>query len=839
VRLNVRAVRFLAFSLFLMSSYASLCKPLTTGEHQLGIESNQKRNGGMMQNYERAERFGSSEMGTLVSRSNVDPHWIGTTDRFWYRVDAPGMREFILVDSKKGTHAPAFDQGKLSRNLSKASGVRYSAKQLPFTSITYSEDGQSIFFIIGSQWWKCSLKTYECVKSSSPETQIITDSPASEGTDPSRSHDGKWTVSVRDNNIMVRASDGSEKQLTADGSATNFYEQPSWSPVSDELVFWRTVPGSNLPMYVIESSPKDSLRPILHQYAYALPGDRVDTHELWVCNAENGKLIKANTEIVDWGDVPSIRWQPDGHHFTFEQTWRGYHLQKIIEGDVDNGQCRTIIEENSNTFIYPPFPFIKYLDSSGEIIWASERDGWNHLYLYDIVTGKVKNQITHGDWVVRGVESADEKTRQIVFMASGMTPNEDPYLIKYYRIHFDGYGLTCLTPGNGQHSIVWSPDRKYIIDNYSRADMAPITELRRASDGSLVCELEHADIHLLLKTGWKMPEVFQAKGRDGKTDIYGVIYRPSKFDPSKKYPVIEDIYAGPQGAFVPKTFSAQRADQAMAELGFIVVQIDGMGTGNRSKVFHNVAYKNLGDCGFPDRIAWMKAAAGKYPYMDLSRVGIFGVSAGGYDAAHALIAHPEFYKVAVSIAGNHDSRTDKVWWNELWMGYPVGPEYAEQSNTTHAAEMQGKLFLVHGELDDNVNPSASTMQFVNALIKANKNFDFLLVPGAGHGYGRYVQRRMWDYFVKNLLDKTPPEGFELKAAADNSCTISIRNLLDVPVSIYWVGSPGSYTKYHDLAPGEEIKQNSYIGHNWVALIHGKEVSSYTVSSEAPEWDIAP
>ena len=386
----------------------------------------------------------------------------------------------------------------------------------------------------------------------------------------------------------------------------------------------------------------------------------------------------------------------------------------------------------------------------------SERDGWNHLYLYDADTGRVKNQITKGPWVVRRVERVDEKARQIRFQAGAIRPEQDPYHVHYGRVNFDGSGIEILTAGDGTHSIEFSPDRRFFVDRWSRVDLPPVTELRRTDDGSLVCELERGDWSALLDTGWRPPERFVAKGRDGKTDIYGVIFRPTNFDPKKKYPVIEEIYAGPHGAFVPKRFRSYYKPQSLAELGFIVVQIDGMGTSHRSKKFHNVCWKNLGDAGFPDRMLWIRAAAQKYPYMDLTRVGIYGGSAGGQSALRALLAHGDFYKVAVADCGCHDNRMDKIWWNELWMGWPVGPHYEAQSNVTQAHRLQGKLLLIVGEKDRNVDP-ASTMQVVHALIKADKDFDLLVMVGAGHGAAEtpYGNRRRQDYFVRHLHGVEP------------------------------------------------------------------------------------
>jgi dipeptidyl aminopeptidase/acylaminoacyl peptidase len=402
----------------------------------------------------------------------------------------------------------------------------------------------------------------------------------------------------------------------------------------------------------------------------------------------------------------------------------------------------------------------------------SERDGWNHLYLYDGATGAVKRQLTKGSWIVRSVIAVDEEKRQIWFSASGMYPGKDPYFVHYYRIGLDGSGLTPLTTADANHVVSFSTDRAYYVDTYSRVDLATVSELRRGADMSLVGQIEAVDITALRKAGWKPPEVFVAKGRDGTTDIWGVIYRPTNFDAARKYPVIENIYAGPQGSFVPKSFAAFNGMQATAELGFIVVQIDGMGTSNRSKAFHDVAWKNLGDAGFPDRILWHKAVAAKYPHYDISRVGLYGTSAGGQNSLGGLLFHPEFYDVAVSAAGCHDNRMDKIWWNEQWMGWPIGPEYAASSNVDHAYKLEGKVLLVVGEMDNNVDP-ASTFQVVNQLIKHGKNFDLLVIPGAGHtSGGAYGDHKRYDYFVQHLLGVKPPEWKDLDAKTKTTPTAS-------------------------------------------------------------------
>ena len=422
-----------------------------------------------------------------------------------------------------------------------------------------------------------------------------------------------------------------------------------------------------------------------------------------------------------------------------------------------NAQTRAIINEETETFIdWTNKVYLRSLSDQNEFIWMSERSGWNHLYRIDAKTGATKNKITQGSWCVRDVLDVDEQEQQIWFSASGVYQHQDPYFIHYGRVNLDGSELVWLTEDDGTHSVSYSPNKKYLIDRFSRVDLPEVTTVRRVRDGSLVCELEQGDWNPLLKTGWRPTVPFQAKGRDGQTDIYGVIYLPTNFDPDKEYPVIEKIYAGPHGSFVPKSFSSMTSERELAELGFIVVQIDGMGTSHRSKAFHDVCWQNIGDSGFPDRILWMQAAAKKFPQMDLSRVGIYGGSAGGQSALRALLAHGDFYKAAVSDCGCHDNRMDKIWWNEQWMGWPIGQHYEEQSNVTNAHRLQGKLLLIVGELDQNVDP-ASTMQVVDALIKADKDFDLIVVPGAGHGIGsgRYGRRRSRDFFVRHLQGVEP------------------------------------------------------------------------------------
>jgi dipeptidyl aminopeptidase/acylaminoacyl peptidase len=736
-----------------------------------------------------------------IYKARVTPHWFAGNTRFWYRNDLPGgTKEFILVDAEAGTRQPAFDHKKLAAALSKAAGKTYAADRLPFDSIEFVDTSKAVRFEVGDATWECDLSSYKCSRSGrgpvsravgpvrsedvpddsealarteslspadrppEPEDGKVRQRPRPVQPRPVRSPDGKRTAFIKEDNVWVRERGGKEVQLSKDGTQQNSYGMLEWAPDSKALVAWRIEPGETKQVHLIRSSPAGGGRATLWSRPYALPGDRFTAYELNLFDIAKSKQIKPAVERTDLGR-PRLRWRKDGHTFTYEKHDRGHQRYRLIEVDTHTASVRNLIDEKAKTFIWSAHTesvdrsvtSLTWLQKTDELIYPSERDGWRHLYLIDFPKGKLKHQITRGEFVVRGIDRIDEDKRQVWFRASGKNPGQDPYFIHYYRVNFDGSGLTALTEGNGTHSGRYSPDGKYLIDTYSRVDLAPVTELRRTSDGKRVCQLEEADIRELKAGGWEPPEVFVTKGRDGKTDIWGIVCRPSNFDPNKKYPVVENIYAGPQGSFVPKSFIAGQLYSNLTGLGFIVAKIDGMGTANRSKAFHDVCWKNLKDAGLPDRIRWHQAVAKKYPWYDITRVGIYGGSAGGQNALGALLFHPDFYKVGVAGCGCHDNRMDKASWNEQWMGYPVGPQYAACSNVDNAHRLRGKLLLIVGELDTNVPPE-STLRVADALIRAGKDFDLVVVPNAGHGMGgAYGMRRLQDFFVRHLHGVKPPE----------------------------------------------------------------------------------
>jgi dipeptidyl aminopeptidase/acylaminoacyl peptidase len=760
----------------------------------------------------------SEAAGPRVYKMEIVPHWFDGNNRFWYRNLLPGgTKEFIVVDAVRGLRRPAFDHERMAKALSRATGQSIDAHRLTFDRIEFSPDCRAVVFSHAGQVWSCDLSTYECRPEKSQllgkEDQSTPDQrdrrARTSGTASSslqleaKSPDGQWVAFLKEDNVWLRSAAATQggTRLSSDGDANYSYRFLEWSPDSRVIVAFRAKQVTIPEVFWIQSSPPGGGRARLLRRPYALPGDAFPTHELTLFHVPTGRVLKPAVEPYEHQWLrPRLTWKRDGRHFLYVQVDRGHQRLRVFEVDTRSGHVHTILEERSDTFIWTAhtenvgLQLVHYLAEADELIYASEFEGWRHLYLFDAscpfpedagadpsrihhtyqgftpgkqVRGRLKARITQGNWVVRGVDQIDEKGRVVWFYASGVYPDQDPYFLHYGRVRFDGSELLFLTKANGNHRVQFSPDRRFLIATYSRVDQPPIHELRRACDGSVICKLEEADISELRAAAWQPPEVFVAKGRDGTTDIWGIICRPKHFDPNKKYPVLEDIYAGPQTASVPKSFRPEPYYADLTERGFIVVKVDGMGTAHRSKAFHDVCWKNLKDAGFPDRIRWIQSAAEKYPYMDLTRVGIFGNSAGGQNAAAALIFHPSLYKVAVASCGCHDNRLDKASWNEQWLGYVprekiweafLGNPYAENSNIEHAHRLEGKLLLIVGELDQNVPPE-NTLRFADALIRAAKDFELVVIPNGGHGFGGYGWRKLVHFFVRHLQGcETPSVG---------------------------------------------------------------------------------
>lgn len=750
-----------------------LCTALLTIAPRRGLSQ------GTIENYRRAESFQTGAQRKLITTADVTPHWIAKSSRFWYRAAGPKKTEFILVDAALNTSAPAFDHERLATALARATKQEVQATKFPFESFEFVDDAKSIRFHIHDAEWTCTLANYECTKN--PQTK-------KDNEYEELSPDGKWAAYVKDHNLFVRyVTTGALSQMTWDGVqdfdyATNL---PSlgemvrqgtqdvkqgpvvfWSPDSSKLVTCRIDSRKAGRFTSLQFVPPDQLRPKAFTFVYPLPGEVLPSVEAFILDVKSAKLTPVKTPPleVSFDSGPDYVWFPDSKSFHYDYNERGFKAMEIRAVDAETGEQKVLLREQSGQYVDPGESFSRFIEGTGEILWTSERDGWNHLYLYDGRTGKLINQLTQGPWVVHRIAAVDEKNRKVYLLAGGREKDEDPYQTHLYSVGLDGRGLTLLSSEDASHNASVSPDFAYYVDSFSRPDLPGASILRRTKDGSEVRVLVKGDATDLLATGWKYPEPFRGKAADGKTDLYGLIWRPSNFDASKKYPIIEHVYTGPQDFFTPKTFGGaifRGGLQAMAELDTILVMMDGRGTAGRSRAFHEFSYRNLGGA-FEDHVALIKQMATKYPYMDADHVGIYGTSAGGYGAAHAMLVFPEFYKVGVTISGDQDARLDKTWWNELYQGYPVQDDYVAQSNVTMADRLAGHLLIEHGDVDENVHPAGS-MRFVDALMKANKSFDMLFVPNMAHGErNNYLTRRRWDYFVQNLLGVTPPVNFEIK-----------------------------------------------------------------------------
>ena len=590
---------------------------------------------GTVEDYNRAYSLREKFSANKIFYSNVTPTWIEGTHQFWYVRNTPEGRMYVSVNADKKGRKELFDHSRLADALTKASGKEVKSSAINLERLHVNKSLDTLRFVFNNQRWMYATRKNQLANEGAlpvPQKQKHWMERDDEKTaNPIPSPDGKYTAFIKNQNVYVKEiATGKERQLSIDGTLSNYYSAYiRWSPDSKKVASCKIRPVEKRYVYYVESSPTDQLQPKLHKQEYAKPGDELPIKVPCIYEVETGRSIIPSTDLfAQQYEIYGPEWNPDSRAVTFEYNQRGHQVYRVLELSAETGKVCPLIEESSDKYVNYTRHFRHDLRDNKHIIWMSERDNWNHLYMYDRTTAQPVHQITKGEWYVREVLRVDEDNRQIYFSANGVQPGEDPYLIRYYRIGFDGKDLVCLTPEEGMHRAWFSGDMNYLVDVYSMVDKAPVAVLRSAKDGKVVMPLETADISRLIAEGWKAPEVFTAKGRDGKTDMWGLIVRPTNFDPNKKYPVIEYIYQGPGDQYVPKTFIPYNWYMtSLAELGFIVVMVDGMGTSFRSREFENVCYKNLKDAGLPDHIAWIKAAGEKYPYMDMDRVGIYGCSA--------------------------------------------------------------------------------------------------------------------------------------------------------------------------------------------------------------------
>ena len=752
--------------------------------------------------YARAERFLGWNARNLVSGDEVSPRWM-EGDRFWYRSHLKEGYEFILVDPARGTRASAFDHHRLAAALSEAADMSYVGNNLPFQEIELVSGGEEVrFYLADSVRWSCDLRVYRCA---GPDT--VPKPPVTEAASP----DGRWVAFEREENLWVReVATGEEIQLTTDGekdfgyavqpegccsvvtSAREHREAPpvlAWSGDSRRVATHRFDERGVREMALLETNVKG---PVLHTYHNALPGDSViPTYQMHVFDVEARTGVAADRppqEMVNtsccgllayrppldlvWKDA---RWGQGADQFFFTYGHRSFDTLQLVAMDAATGTTRTVITETSPTFVEMNarsggIPNWRVVNGNREVVWFSERDGWGHLYRFAAATGELMNRITQGPWMVVDLLEVDEAGGWVYFTGVGREKGRDPYYRHLYRVRSDGSGLQLLTPEDGDHEITFSPSGRVLVDTYSTPTSEPVTVLRRA-DGTRILTLEEADFSELLATGWSWPVPFTAKARDGVTDLYGYLYFPSDLDPGATYPVIDYIYPGPQTGpigFRQGSANSSGNGRALAELGFIVFTIDALGTPLRAKAFHDAYYGNMGDNGIADHVSALRQLAARYPQMELDRVGIFGHSGGGFSSTDAILRYPGIFKVAVSSAGNHDNRSYDYTWGEKYQGLLTrkgdGTDtFDSQANQNQANNLEGKLLLMYGTLDDNVHPNA-TLLVIDELIRQNKDFDLIVVPNRNHGYSSepYVIRRSWDYFVENLLGMTPPKNYEIR-----------------------------------------------------------------------------
>jgi dipeptidyl aminopeptidase/acylaminoacyl peptidase len=744
--------------------------------------------------YARAEQAMIYNTQPLVDGSMSPPTWL-PGDQFWYRVSTSQGNDFVLVDPARKTRKPAFDQVRLAAALGAATGKTYDAHRLPFRSFELAPDGRSLTFAAAGQRWRYDQASGQ-VSADAPATPTAPNAKA-EAAPEVRSPNGQLAAYIHEHNLWVRdTKTNAKRQLTTDGAEHYGYATDNagwtssdapilrWSPDSRKIATFQQDERRAGDMYLVTTNVG---HPTLKAWKYPLPGDKdIITIERVIVEVEPAKVVRLQVppdphrgslsdDISSSGTFDDVDWRPDGTELAFVSTSRDHKQEKLRIANAATGAVREVMQETVPTQYESGQHAINwhYLPKTQEAIWYSERDNWGHLYLYDTRSGQLKRQITKGNWVVTQLLKVDEQARQLYFLADGREPG-NPYFTHLYRIGLDGKHLTLLTPEAGNHQIDFSPSGRYFIDQYSQPNVAPVSVVRDLN-GKVVTQLEKADISRLLATGWHAPTPITVKGQDGQTDLYGLLFTPTKLNPDRKYPIINYIYPGPQGGSIGNwSFGSARNDnQALAELGFVVVALEGSCNPLRSKSFHDACYGNMMENTLGDQTAGMRQLAERYPYIDLSRAGIWGHSGGGFAAAAAMFRYPDFFKVGISESGNHENRNYEDDWGERYIGLlsrqPDGStNYDNQANAFYAKNLKGKLMLAHGLMDNNV-PPYNTWLVIEALTKANKDYDLVVFPNAPHGYGPdspYMMRRRWDYFVRYLAGAEPPQNYQMTPRPD-------------------------------------------------------------------------
>ena len=756
---------------------------------------------GMRERYRRAEAMLHRNVKSLVFNLETAVHWLPDSSAFWYRSESASGQRFMLVDAPTGRQQEAFDHRGMARALSGALGREVRPSGLPFETFEFTCQSLRIRFEVDGTKWECGLD--------GSELAALPDSSPTHGQG-SLSPSGRYEARTDAGDlVLVDHLMGSSTALT--NEAGPFYGYGSspegrnsavtdrlrdrevsprvvWSPDERYLLTHRLDERRVERLHLLQGVPEGSLRPRVHSYRQALPGDaELPLAHLVVFDVETGRQTDVRWKPLASPFLTPIElehvWCASGSDAVFFLDWdRDRSSVRLVTADPSTGECTVLVEEESETpidlnAVYYGRPNVWVGRDRRQIIWYSSRSGWGHLYLLD-GNGDPIRQLTGGEWVVTDLVRVDEETRTAFFMGTGKEPSRDPYYHHLYAVSLDGGAPVLLTPEDAEHGewppwVDFSPDGQYFVDRFSRIDQPPRTVLRK-STGQLVAQVTETDVSALLATGWRFPERFTAKAADGETDLSGMIVMPHDFDPTAKYPVIESIYPGPQATRTPRAFTdvVGESTRCLADLGFVVFTVDGRGTPGRSKAFLDAGSGSSGEAGIlADHVAALTQLAEERPYLDLDRVGIYGHSAGGYAAVRAMLEYPEVYRVGVASAGNHDQALTNVTWGERWIGPRPGPGWDSQANRTLAHNLQGKLLLVTGDLDDNVNPAA-TMQLVDALVAANRDFDLLVLPNRNHEFAGtwgtwnedpYFTRRRWDYFVEHLMGEQPPRGYQVAA----------------------------------------------------------------------------